>query len=240
MWACCRHWPRTLVDKWNGREFAARHGCPLPQLYWYGTDVRRVPWDALPDEFVIKPRFGAGTQGVMAVRAGRDELRDEPASISPRPSASRLRRAAGRPDPVLIEEFVMTDGHRLPLEYKCHTFGSQVRAIELVQRTSAIHGPHRVYLPSWEPLSDPFWTEEVEVEQDPVLRPAPPFLSELVSVASRMGATIGTYMRIDFFAAGSGFVFNEFSSMPQRGLGVTPYADELFGAAWQTACADRT
>jgi hypothetical protein len=47
-----------------------------------------------------------------------------------------------------------------------------------------------------------------------------------------MGAELGTYMRIDFFATDGGCVFNEFSSAPGRGEGYTPYCNGVFGALW--------
>lgn len=33
-WHCCENWQRTLGNKWNSREFALRHGCRVPELYY--------------------------------------------------------------------------------------------------------------------------------------------------------------------------------------------------------------
>src|SRR5205807_6454026 len=73
-WRCCDRWPRTLMNKWNGREFAARHGCPLPELYWRGSDPRAAPLESPPDRFVIRPVFGAGRRGAMVVVDGEERL----------------------------------------------------------------------------------------------------------------------------------------------------------------------
>ena len=35
-WRCCPYWQRTLIQKWNSREFASKHGCRVPELYWSG------------------------------------------------------------------------------------------------------------------------------------------------------------------------------------------------------------
>ena len=54
----------------------------------------------------------------------------------------------------------------------------------------------------------------------------------MLELARRMGATLATYMRIDFFVTDRGCVFNEFSSVPARGRYYTPYSDRVFGALW--------
>src|SRR5215212_1161545 len=81
-WLCCGFWPRTLVNKWNGREFAARHGCALPALYWWGSNPARAPIESLPSRFVVRPVFGTDRRGVLVVAEGRELLRDQPLSPS--------------------------------------------------------------------------------------------------------------------------------------------------------------
>ena len=91
-WHCCKYWQRTVVDKWNAREFAAKHGCVLPELYWSGADPSAAPLGSLPSRFVIRPTLGANKEGVAVMVEGRELL------AGGSPSADEL--GSGFPAPV--------------------------------------------------------------------------------------------------------------------------------------------
>ena len=74
-WRCCNAWPRTLINKWNRRQYALKHGCRVADLYWFGRSPRRIPFDALPPQFVIRPVHGYGRRGVLVVADGQELLR---------------------------------------------------------------------------------------------------------------------------------------------------------------------
>lgn len=50
-----------LVDKYLVREYVSRR-CPelIVPILWHGFDPRDIPWDALPEKFVIKVTHGSG------------------------------------------------------------------------------------------------------------------------------------------------------------------------------------
>jgi hypothetical protein len=238
-WKCCAFWPRTLVNKWNGREFAARHGCELAELYWRGTDPVAAPIESLPSQYVVRPVFGTMRRGVLVVVDGEELLRHGPASVSDvRAQLPRSRRLRPR-QPFLIEEFVTSDNANrvLPLEVKCHVFGDTVAAVQVISRTGVIGDKQRFYSPAWEPIPDRM---NLSVPHDDDVLPSPPWLDQMLASASRIGLAIGTYTRIDFFATDRGGVFNEFSTVPQGGRDFTPYADEFFGALWAERFPDAT
>jgi hypothetical protein len=230
-WRCCAYWPRALMNKWNSREFAQKHGCRVPSLYWYGRSIAAIPWTALPARYALRPVWGAGRQGVHVVSDERELIRNVAMP------AEALRRALLREHgPValtllLVEEFVPSENGagRLPLEYKCHVFGGQIAAVQVIERTGPHSGAHRFYTSRWDHFSD------VMSPSYPLAppQPAPRWLDQMLVAASRMGEAIGTYMRIDFFVSEDGPVFNEFASTPQFNKPFTPYCDELFGAFWQ-------
>jgi hypothetical protein len=239
-WRCCGYWQRTLLNKWNGREFAARHGCDLPALYWTGFDYSPALFESLPAEFVVRPLWGPATREGAVVAAGRDLLRDAP--TSPADVCARLptRRWARRPAPILIEELIKPeDGHvALPLELKCHTFGGHVAAIQVVERRAALDLKSHYYTTGWESMRDPMTTLLPFDEQ---IRDPPGCLKTMLALAAALGASIGTYMRVDFFLTDRGCVFNEFSSVPGGGSRwCTPYCDDLFGRLWMEECPDTT
>jgi hypothetical protein len=230
VWRCCDAWQRTLINKWNSREFAARHGCPVPELYWSGSSLSQAPFESQPNRFVVRGTTGDARRRVVVVADGQDVLRDEPAS----PAAIRQRLAQPyRPWPrvqILIEEFVTSrDGHRgLPLECKVHMFGDTIGAVQLTRRTGARKGWFRYYTPDWRPFEDEM---ELTLPQDDIREP-PPGLPEILHFARILGRAFGDYVRIDFFAADRGCVFNEFALNPCKGRGFTPYCESMFAALW--------
>ena len=214
-WRCCEFWQRKVIDKWNAREFVARHGFRVPELYWYGDDPASAPWDTIPDSFAVRPVRGTHDHGVRVVADGVELLRGEP---GPR---------RGRPRRHLVEEFARSEegGHERPVNYKLHTFGGTVAAVKVVERTQDGEARLRYYTSAWEPFDDPMNTYHPQAE----LRDPPACLDELLACAERLGAALGTYMRIDLFATDRGCMFNEFSCTPLNGLHNTPHCDELFG-----------
>ena len=237
VWRCCRHWQRSLVNKWNAREYAARFGCTLPELYWSGSDHSAAPLDALPARFVIRPLHGANREGVAVVVDGRELLSGTPAPRAELQSRLPRSRRLRRPLPVLIEEFVQTGASAVaPLEVKCHAFGEHVAALQFLERHSPGVVRQRYYTPAWEPFPEPM---QLHPEEDAVREP-PPGVAEMVRLATAIGRSLGTYMRVDFFATEHGPVFNEFSSVPLRGKHGTPYRDRHFGDLWAELIPERT
>jgi hypothetical protein len=238
VWRCCPFWPRTLVNKWNAREFAARHGCELPELYWTGGPLTAPPLESLPDHYVVRPYWGAGRRGVLAMSAGRELLSGEPVGRKQLHKALSRRRRAVRWMPILIEEFVKAEdgSHQFPVELKCHTFGDTVAAIEVLERTGVRAHSRRCYTPEWEPFDDPLHGSLPQA----AVRGPPRGLDQMVSLAARIGASVGTYIRVDFFAGERTCVFNEISATPQGGRGYTPFCEKFFGELWERRFANAT
>jgi TupA-like ATPgrasp len=237
LWQRDQYWQRTIVNKWNGREFAARFGARVPELYWFGRRLWTIPFESLPPRFVIRPVWGANRDGIHVIADGRELLRHQSAGLPELRQRLRQERGALSISPLLVEEFIATkEGEpRLPVEYKCHTFGDTVAAIQMVDRTAATTATFRYYTPQWEQFDDVMDT----TKPPSPIAPAPACLAEMLDLSSRIGQVLGTYMRVDFFATDHGCVFNEFASTPQVGSpGFTPYCNELFGALWRDRFPD--
>lgn len=229
-WRCCAFWQRTLINKWNSREFVSKHSGAVPALYWRAYVPSEARLRTLPTHFVVRPVLGASRQSVYVVADGRDLLRGEPFS------AATLRRSILRAGklawtrPILAEEFVRSvdDQYRLPIEYKCHTFGDTVAAVQVLERSGVKTARDRFYTADWRAFRDPMNTQLPQAGfSDP-----PRCLDEMLDLAARLGTAVGTYVRIDFFETGRGCVFNEFSSTPWSGAGFTTFCDDLFGGLW--------
>ena len=205
-------------------------------MYWRARMPSQRLLRRLPAHFVIRPIGGTARRGVFVVANGRELLRNAPfAGADVRRSILRGGKMAWT-QPVLAEEFVRTESgeYRFPVEYKCHTFGDVVAAVQVMARNGMRADGHRFYTADWRPFADPMNTDLPQMAPgDP-----PRCLDEMLALATRLGAALGTYMRIDFFASDCGCVFNEFSSAPMGGHYYTPLCDELFGALWEEKFPD--
>ena len=209
-----------------------RRGTLLSALAWRADGrLAAARLRLLPPAFVIRPLWGTSRHGVFVVARGRDLLRGAAFSVS---ELHRSIRRAGKLAwtlPVMAEEFVRSeDGqYRLPIEYKCYTFGDTIGAVQVIEREGVRTARHGFYTPHWEMFED-----AMNTELPPAGRRDPPScLAEMIALAARLGGAVGTFMRVDFFATEHGCVFNEFASTPGGGHRFTPFCNELFGALWE-------
>jgi hypothetical protein len=235
-WHCCGNWQRTLANKWNARQFVQAHGCRVSELYASGRLIGALPWESLPDHYVVRPIYGHSRQNVFPIVAGMDALRGTP--YTKREMQQHLITRFGRFSriPILIQEFVRTEHgeYKLPIDYQCHLFGGVVAAVQVIQRRVGASA-NRFYSETWEPFRDRMRaTLPLGDYSEP-----PRCLDEILSTVRTLGASYGTYVRIDVFATDRGCVFNEFTGTPARGTNFTPYADEYFGELWEHYLGDR-
>jgi hypothetical protein len=232
-WRCCEHWQRTLIYKWNAREFAQRHGCRVPTLYWFGRNVSRLPFESLPEHFVVKPNLGFSRSNVYVMANGTDLLRQAAVTSQQLAAALRCVTRGVLGVPVLVEEFVKTEAgeYQLPIEYKFHVFGKEVGAIEVIRRFDTSRAKARHYTARWRSFDQRM---AFDLPLDEYIEP-PRCLDQMVESAIALGKACKTYVRADFYASENGCVFGELSSTPARGEGLTPYGDRYFEALWQDA-----
>jgi hypothetical protein len=236
-WRCCANWQRTLINKWNSREFVKRFSVPLPELYWSGRWARNLPIDQLPESFVIRPLLEANMRGVHVVAGNVKLIGNGPPQRDFLIRQLIAERGYFGISPLLCEEAVLNENDELslPLELKCHMFAGFVGAIELVRRNPDDIDLYRFYEPDWTPWKIlPY----VDTKEMPVQDP-PPYLDNLLESARKLGRAVETYMRVDYLLTDDRYLFNEFSSCP----GVkdnTPELDEYFDSLWQTHVPDQS
>ncbi|MDC0055510.1 hypothetical protein OAJ94_00465 [Deltaproteobacteria bacterium] len=66
----------TMEDKYKARELVASKGvCKLPELLWWSCQTPvKIPWDELPDRFVIKTNHWSG-DGIYFINNSNEKLK---------------------------------------------------------------------------------------------------------------------------------------------------------------------
>jgi hypothetical protein len=236
-WQCCEFWQRSLSNKLHGHAFAQAHGCRVPDLYWTGFLMGKIPFDLLPDAFVIKPIVGAMTYGVFACAGGVDKMtgmRFEKATL-----VKSIQKTRGLLPlfPLMIEEFIRpeTGAYEVPFDFKFHMFRERIAVIRVTDRTAGRDNARdSFFTPDWELIGEPFLVSMVPLGRIP----PPKCLDEMLETARRLGKAYGRYVRVDMYATPRGCVFGEFASTPRRGLGYSHFADEFLGRIWQELLPD--
>ncbi len=233
-WKCCPFWQRKLNNKWNGREFAARHGARLPQLYWSGRAADQMPFDELPSHYVVRSTSGSNKKGVLVMADGTSVY--EQKSYDRSALKARLQQLLERGfsnTQLLVEEFVRNEAgaFKLPRDYKFDMFGDVIASILVINRGRDGRSEETTttyYDADWKQLPFEVFTQ---LRQGPEQAP-PACLDALKELARRLGRAHETYVRIDLFAGEDGPVFGEFSPTPGAGRCFTPEADRYFESFW--------
>ena len=240
------HDPRMIKyeDKLQAMQFVAKCGVLVPELYFTRRDPRNIPFEKLPNCYVIKPNHLACAHGVMLMNRGTNIAdgktydADEIVGIMEQMLQRRHypeEWAVYNIEPMLIVEEMVTNENGIRGEicndYRCYVFGGEV---EMISFSTACH--HFIVNKS-KPVELAFYDQNwnrmriVTGNSQEVLNdvPAPVGLGKMVENAKKLGSCID-FVRVDFYITPSGPVFGEFSLYPYGGkMPITHEADEYLG-----------
>jgi hypothetical protein len=139
---------------------------------------------------------------------------------------------------VMVQEYISrTDPDKhISLEYKLYMFAERLAAIQVIDRASGEQEKMNYYTPEWEMIEEQM--HGGHKHQD-VFRNPDGCLKEMTACAERMGAAIGTYVRLDFILKDEGFAFGEMTFTPGGRGSYTPFGDQYFSRYWDEVCPDR-
>jgi hypothetical protein len=210
------------------------HGVAVPELLWCGRDLARFPVDALPARVAVRRAWGAGSAQTHLLVDGRELLDDRP--CTPQELHAGLRRQYGRwtVHPLLLEEFLEdAAGKTRATQFNVYCFAGHVGLVEHVEHMG--RASHRTaYDPAWAPFPHGVYAGRATAE----IIAAPLELEEMLNVARRLGASFGSFVRVDLYQSSKGIYFGEFSSTPFNGTNILPWADHLLGQLWQEHCPE--
>ena len=209
---------RTYVDKFAVRDHVARTLGTEWLIPLLGTWERpeQIPWDDLPNAFVLKTNHGSGTNVLCADKARFDR------SLA----ARRLRRWLRRdfywyglewcyrdmPRKILGETFLQGPSGQPPWDYKVLCFGGEPRIVWVDLGRFTQH--RRIYYDvEWNRLAcGSSWYAAAEENV-----PRPACLAQLLA-AARALAGRHPFMRVDFYVVADRPLFGEITIFPGGGF----------------------
>jgi hypothetical protein len=218
----------VTCDKLKSKAVADAAGVRVPKTYWHGTDVQELAAVGLAEHWVLKPNhrcrlvhFGTGSPDIDSLRRlTKGWLRNAQTIDLGEWGYSQAEAA------LLVEETIGEPGTP-PSDYKFFVFDGEPRVIQVDRDRFTAHR-RRFYTTDWEPLD----TRQGVATLDDI-QPRPPFLTEMLSVARRLGAPYD-FIRVDLYHESGEIIFGELTAYP--GGGVRPFhprdLDRLLGSHW--------
>ena len=199
------------VDKYTVRQYVADKGLgdTLNALLWEGFDPGDIPFDRLPDQFVIKVTHGSGNNIICRDKSALDRTR----------TVAKLRRWLkakyipcygewfyGKVRPrVIVEALLTNDASAATLDdYKIYCFNGVPRVISLDHGRFTDHHYKDVYDADWNLL--PGHELAFRCSGKPVPRPA--CLDRLLACARILSEDF-LHVGVDFYVADGRPVFGE-------------------------------
>lgn len=214
-----------FCDKIAVRDYVNERapGMLMPKILWSGDDPSKIPFDSLPDRYVVKPSNRSGD--VYFVQSPADADRKKIISLCHR----WLRRRYGRGvrewaykdlrGQILVEEMLETNpGVLRSRDYRFHVFDGRLHLIvvdfaDLSGTERKVLGIDNFYDRSWNAM--PFRRVRDEMlELKPITKPE--CLDRMITAAEALGEGVD-YIRADFYLIGNEFYFSEITIYPGSG-----------------------
>jgi hypothetical protein len=194
---------RNHISKTVGEKY-------LIKLLWHGTDPHKIPFEALPPEYIIKTNHGSGMIIRVHGAPNREEIIETLSkwlSINYYDADHEYHYAAIKPE-IIIEER-LDDGKELgPLNYSFWCFNGQTSMIQVDNSKRSIN-----------PFYDTNWNKlnltsrrnlpDCEIEK-------PDNLDEMLSVAQTLSKSFD-FVRVDLYNVSGKVYFGELTFTPGSG-----------------------
>ena len=213
-----------LADKWRVRQYVAERVSEdiLNEVCFVTDDPERIPFDDLPDRFVIKANHGSGW--IVFVKDKQALDRQKVVRLCRKWLSLKYSKVAhgyethydSIPPLIIVERYIQEGGLDVPVDYKFFCFH---RTVHLIQVNSGRFTRH------YENYMDREWKdtgamqpEWIELPRREVI-PRPPRLAGMIQIAERLSGDLD-FCRVDLYAPDPGrILFGEITLSPVGGLG---------------------
>ena len=218
-----------LADKAAVRSYVESRLGPqvLPKLYCLTTRPETIPFEQLPNRFVVKPTHGCGWVQIIDDKSALDrsalvDTCTQWLNLSYHEITREWVYKDIKPR-ILIEEFVDDGGGTRPTDYRLFVFGGSVELIQ-VDIGQLTAGRVRLYTPAWEKLAPKDGSEV----------PRPAHLEEMLAAARTLCGDLD-FVRVDFYHTARQLYFGELTTSPECAMGrfLLESLDRHLGERWK-------
>ena len=189
------------------------------EVYFVTDDPNRIPFDDLPDKFVIKANHGCGWNIVVTDTTELDRqavVRQCRKWLNAKYGASsrhyELHYDAIEPA-IIVERFLGDGSGNAPLDYKFFCFHGKAQCVDVIDRYTGPSPTQTFYSMAWQVLG----FNMVYPKGDPVPKPAS--LDRMVEVAEILASPF-EFARIDLYSpSDEAIVLGEITLVPGGGIG---------------------
>lgn len=222
-----------FADKVKVREYVKAKGLEHILLKQYGTweDANYIPFDQLPERFILKANNGSGGH-VICTDKSKLNIQDTIEMMNTTlKEAYHLRNTEPHYSaikPLILAEELMGDGIVLPVDYKFHCIKGNIADVFVVCERE--NGAKYCTLDKdWNPL--PYTLPEYAPKQIP---PKPEHLKGLVEIAEILSADF-EFVRVDLYDYEGHVFFGELTFSPWGGMmnSYTTDALEILGKKFE-------
>jgi len=201
------------ADKYHARKYVKENGFGeyLPQLYWSGFEPKNIPWDELPNSFVIKVTSGSG--GNIICR-DKERLNKKKTECALRKWLNRKYFPCygewmyGKVKPrIIVEEFLVDKANIVPIDYKLFCFNGLNNDVGCIAVDLGRFVSHKrnIYDNEWNFLNYVSFGFDTSPDN---IHPKPLQYDQMREIAQRLSAPF-PHARIDFFVIEDRFYIGE-------------------------------
>lgn len=226
------------ADKYLARDYIKQmgYGDYLPELLWEGLDPAQIPFDKLPNMFVIKSTTGSGNNIICRdkTKLNREKtIKQLKKWLKEKylPCYGEWHYEHIKPR-IIIEEYISDGEHIVPVDYKMFCFnglnGGEVGCVAVdlgryVEHKRNIYNADFMFMPD---VSFNFKRDyEANVE-------IPSMYEEMKKIAADLAKPF-PHVRVDFFVVGDKMYIGELTFFNGAGYDlITPHAYDLQMGEW--------
>ena len=210
----------VCCDKYSVRQYISDkgYGNILNQLYWHGTNPKEIPYDTLPDQFVIKVTHGS-TFNIIVTDKNSIKKEDINKQLYKWLKAKFLPCYGewfyGKiPPQIIIEKYIESKREEGILDYKFFCFNGKVKCI-YVSTSKEVDDSYCIdyYDEDWNLLP-----LKRKGHNSLGFQEKPESFEKMKQIAEKIAADF-LHVRVDFFYENSQIVFGELTFTTSAGFG---------------------
>lgn len=210
----------VVADKWRVREHVAGLGLEslLNDVYFVTDDPERIPFDTLPDRFVVKANHGCGWNIMVTDRDSMDraavvrQCRDWLGRKYGRESRTYETHYDSIRPRILVERFLPGEDGPVPLDFKFLCFHGEPTFAFVCRGRFGARATDTFYDMDWRVA--PFRKVRPVASGEP----KPAMFAEMRQAAAALSRGFD-YVRVDLYLVRGRIVFGELTLTPLGGLG---------------------